>query len=172
MPSTDKETTRRPAPDASALPPARELLKVLRAFRRGDFGARLTGDYSGVAGEVASALNDVIELNEALTGELARISSVVGKEGRLGQRAAMPRAGGSWQRAIDSVNELVVDLVQPTTEVGRVIGAVAAGDLSQKMTLEIDGRPLKGQFLSTAKVVNGMVEQLGLFASEVTRVAR
>src|SRR5678815_1343681 len=91
---------------------------------------------------------------------VARISNVVGKDGRLGQRAHLPRAGGGWQRAIDSVNELVVDLVQPTTEVGRVIGAVAAGDLTQKMTLEIDGRPLRGQFLSTAKVVNGMVEQL------------
>jgi len=65
-----------------------------------------------------------------------------------------------------------VDLGQPTTEVGRVIGAVASGDLAQTMRLEIDGRPLRGEFLSTAKVVNGMVEQLNSFAGEVTRVAR
>ena len=64
------------------------------------------------------------------------------------------------------------DLVQPTTEVARVIGAVAKGDLSQSMALEIDGRPLTGEFLRTAKVVNTMVDQLGTFASEVTRVAR
>src|SRR4030095_16177187 len=97
---------------------------------------------------------------------------VVGKEGRLGQRAALPNARGAWQSCVESLHELIVDLVQPTTEVGRVIGAVASGDLTQKMALEIDGRALKGQFLSTAKVVNGMVEQLGSFAAEVTRVAR
>src|SRR5262249_5116485 len=84
----------------------------------------------------------------------------------------LPGAGGEWQECVDSVNELVADLVQPTTEVGRVIGAVASGDLSQKMATDIDGRPIRGQFLATAKVVNGMVEQLGLFASGVTRVAR
>ena len=62
--------------------------------------------------------------------------------------------------------------MQPTTEVARVIGAVANGDLSQTMALEIDGRPLTGEFLRTAKTVNTMVDQLGAFASEVTRVAR
>src|SRR6185503_4150561 len=79
---------------------------------------------------------------------------------------------GSWASSIESVNTLIGDLVQPTTEVGRVIGAVASGDLSQKMTLDIDGRPLRVEFMRTAKVVNGMVEQLSSFASEVTRVAR
>src|SRR5437762_698651 len=81
-------------------------------------------------------------------------------------------ATGSWSECIDSVNTLIADLVQPTTEVARVIGAVAKGDLSQTMALEIEGRPLTGEFLRTAETVNTMVDQLGAFASEVTRVAR
>src|SRR5437762_211498 len=81
-------------------------------------------------------------------------------------------ATGSWSECIDSVNTLIADLVQPTTEVARVIGAVAKGDLSQMMALEIEGRPLTGEFLRTAKIVNTMVDQLSTFASEVTRVAR
>ena len=71
-----------------------------------------------------------------------------------------------------AINELIDDMVQPTAEVARVIGAVAKGDLSQTMTVEIEGRPLKGEFLRIGKVVNTMVEQLAKFASEVTRVAR
>jgi hypothetical protein len=115
-----------------------------------------------VAGEIADAVNDVIELSEALANELARIRTVVGKEGRLGQRAQLPiSTGGAWHSCIESVNELVIDLVQPTTEVGRVIGAVASGDLSQKMTLGDRRAAAARQFLATAKVVNGMVEQLG-----------
>ncbi|HKE17191.1 MAG TPA: HAMP domain-containing protein, partial [Kofleriaceae bacterium] len=149
-----------------------ELLSVLRAFERGDFSVRLPSSHTGVAGEVAAALNGAIAHSELLCSALARISRSVGKEGRLHQRVQLPGAGGEWQECVDSVNELVADLVQPTTEVGRVIGAVASGDLSQKMATDIDGRPIRGQFLATAKVVNGMVEQLGLFASEVTRVAR
>ncbi|HWM88622.1 MAG TPA: HAMP domain-containing protein, partial [Kofleriaceae bacterium] len=151
---------------------AGELLAVLRAFQRGDFSVRLRSSHTGVAGEIAAALNGAILHSEALCTALARISKSVGKEGRLGQRARLPGSAGAWQECVESVNELVEDLVQPTTEVGRVIGAVASGDLSQKMATEIDGRPIRGQFLATAKVVNGMVEQLGLFASEVTRVAR
>ena len=83
--------------------------------------------------------------------------------------AAQPAAGKAKLR---SVNELIEDMVQPTAEVARVIGAVAKGDLSQSMTVEIDGRPLRGEFLRIGKVVNTMVEQLASFASEVTRVAR
>jgi hypothetical protein len=111
-------------------------------------------------------------MNERMAVELARMNAVVGKEGRLGQRAALGDAGGGWRECMESVNGLIDDLVQPTTEVGRVIGAVASGDLSQKMRLEIEERPLKGEFMRTAKVVNGMVQQLGSFAAEVTRVAR
>ena len=162
---------KKPTDVTDILSPA-ELLSTLRAFCKGDFSVRLSDGHTGVAGEIAAALNDVMDLSQTLSGEISRTASVVGKDGRLGQRARLPRAQGAWRECIESVNELIVDLVQPTTEVGRVIGSVAAGDLSQKMAASIDGRPLRGEFLSTATVVNGMVEQLGLFASEVTRVAR
>src|SRR5262249_32066902 len=74
--------------------------------------------------------------------------------------------------SIESVNSLISDLAHPTSETARVIGAVAQGDLSQTMAIEADDRPLQGEFLRTAKIVNRMVAQLGAFAAEVTRVAR
>ncbi|MCP3100933.1 HAMP domain-containing protein [Myxococcus sp. K15C18031901] len=151
---------------------SRQLLRVLTAVRKGDFSVRMPVDKVGNAGKVADSLNEIIELNERMTHEFERIGNVVGKEGRITQRAHVVSAVGSWADCVESVNTLVADLVQPTTEMGRVIGAVAKGDLSQTVALEVDGRPLKGEFLRTARLVNGMVEQLGAFASEVTRVAR
>ncbi|HLK22893.1 MAG TPA: HAMP domain-containing protein, partial [Bryobacteraceae bacterium] len=148
------------------------LLKTLIAFKRGDFSIRMPVDETGVEGKVADALNDILELNQKMMSELARISKSVGKEGKITQRAAIGSVTGSWADCVESVNSLIGDLVQPSTEVARVIGAVAKGDLSQTMALEVDGRPLRGEFLHTARVVNTMVQQLNSFASEVTRVAR
>src|SRR5205814_830116 len=122
--------------------------------------------------KVADAFNDVIELNQRMSQELDRLSRVVGKEGKISQRAALGPVHGSWQVMGASVNALISDLVHPVSETARVIGAVAKGDLSQTMAEEIEGRPLAGEFLRTAKTVNTMVDQLGSFASEVTRVAR
>jgi HAMP domain-containing protein/signal transduction histidine kinase/CheY-like chemotaxis protein len=148
------------------------LLKTLIAFKDGDFSVRLPVDQTGVAGKIADTLNDIFKLNERMASEFARISSAVGKEGKISQRANLGSAFGGWAECLDSVNGLIGDLVQPSTEVARVIGAVAKGDLSQTMALEVDGRSLKGEFLHTARVVNTMVAQLNSFASEVTRVAR
>jgi signal transduction histidine kinase/HAMP domain-containing protein len=148
------------------------LLKTLIALKKGNFAVRLPNDWTGVNGKIADTLNDVVEMNERLVKELERVSRVVGREGRITQRAAPPVADGSWVSMIESVNTLIDDLAQPTTEMARVIGAVANGDLSQTMALEVDGRPLKGEFLRVTKLVNAMVTQLGSFASEVTRVAR
>src|SRR5213596_935551 len=150
----------------------RQLLSALMAFKRGDFSARLPEDWTGVPGKIADTFNTVIEKNEHMTRELERIGRVVGKEGRITQRASIGEVTNSWADAIGSINNLIGDLVQPTSEMARVIGAVAKGDLSQTMATEIEGRPLKGEFLHTAKTVNAMVGQLGAFASEVTRVAR
>src|SRR5438309_11352172 len=151
---------------------AKRLLTALVAFKRGDFSARLPDDWTGVAGKIADTFNDVIATNHRMTRELERIGRVVGKEGRISQRASLGDVSASWADAIGSVNDLIGDLVQPTSEMARVIGAVAKGDLSQTMATEIEGRPVEGEFLRTAKVVNTMVDQLGAFASEVTRVAR
>jgi len=150
----------------------KQLLGALVALKRGDFSARLPTEWTGVAGKIADTLNDVIEQNERLAKELERVSRVVGREGKLSQRASLPSARGSWASLVESVNTLVEDMARPTAEMSRVIGAVANGDLSQNMTLEVEGRPLRGEFLRSVKLVNGMVDQLNSFASEVTRVAR
>ena len=148
------------------------LLSALTALRKGRTGVRLPAEWTGVAGKVADAFNEVVELNERMAGELSRLSRVVGKEGRLGQRLSLGDVEGMWRESVESVNELIDDLVHPTSETARVIGAVAQGDLSQTVSLELDGRPLQGEFLHTARTINTMVEQLSSFASEVTRVAR
>jgi HAMP domain-containing protein/CheY-like chemotaxis protein len=148
------------------------LLKTLVAFKKGDFSARLPGEWTGEAGKIADTLNEIIELSDKTAKELDRVSRVVGKEGKIAHRATVPAAAGSWLRIVDSTNLLIDDMARPTSEMARVIGAVANGDLSERMTLEVDGRPLKGEFLRTTKIVNSMVDQLSSFASEVTRVAR
>jgi methyl-accepting chemotaxis protein len=148
-----------------------QLLNALVAFKNGDFSVRLPADRTGVGGKIYDALNDIFQQNEQMTEEFERISNAVGKEGRITQRAASIAKGG-YAACVESVNSLITDLVQPSTEVARVIGAVAKGDLTQKMALEVEGRSLKGEFLHTARVVNTMVDQLNSFASEVTRVAK
>ncbi len=150
----------------------RQLLSALMAFKRGDFSARLPEDWTGVAGKIADTFNDVIRTNQRMTQELERIVRVVGREGRITQRASLSDVSESWGDAIGCINILIEDLLRPTSEMARVIGAVAKGNLSETMATEIEGQPLKGEFLRTARTVNAMVEQLGAFSSEVTRVAR
>ncbi len=150
----------------------RLLVQALRNLRKGNFTVRLPEDVSGADSEIATLFNEVVSLNQDMTLEFERLSRVVGKEGRITQRGHVKNATGSWETGLSAINELIEDMVQPTAEVARVIGAVAKGDLSQSMTVEIDGRPLRGEFLRIGKVVNTMVEQLASFASEVTRVAR
>uniref|UniRef100_UPI002FDF74B6 HAMP domain-containing protein n=1 Tax=Noviherbaspirillum sp. TaxID=1926288 RepID=UPI002FDF74B6 len=148
------------------------LLAALTALKKGDFSARMPSDWTGLAGKIADTLNDILETNQQMTLEITDVSRVVGREGRLTQRAAVLNVAGGWATIVRSVNTLIDDLVRPTTEMARVIGAVAKGDLSQTMALDVDGRPLKGQFLLAASTANTMVDQLSSFASEVTRVAR
>jgi HAMP domain-containing protein/signal transduction histidine kinase/DNA-binding response OmpR family regulator len=148
------------------------LLQVLTSLRKGDFSVRLPTGWTGIDGKIADTLNDIIDLMADNAKEMERVSRVVGKEGRLTQRAAVPAAGGAWRSRINAVNHLIEDLVRPTTEMARVIGAVAKGDLTQTVALEAESQPLKGEFLRTAKMVNAMVKQLDAFAAEVTRVAR
>src|SRR4249919_1127195 len=148
------------------------LLAALSGLLKGDASVRLPLHWSGVSGKVADAFNAVVQQNADMAEEFARLSRMVGKEGKLKKRASVPNARGFWADSVDSINSLIDDLVHPTSEVARVIGAVAQGDLSKSMALELDGRPLEGEFLRTAKTINKMVEQLGNFSAEVTRVAR
>ena len=147
-------------------------MKTLRAYKKGNFSVRMPAGSSRDCAEIARTLNSVIALSRARAAEFERISRVVGKEGKLGERASTRGGGGSWATGIRAVNSLIEDLVQPTNEVARVIGAVARGDLSQTMPTRIEGRPVTGAALQVARTVNTMVTQLSSFASEVTRVAR
>jgi len=151
---------------------AKLLLATLMALKKGDFTARMPSDWTGIPGKIADTLNEIIETKEKMVAAVTDVSRVVGREGRLTQRASVPGVVGDWATIISSVNTLIDDLVRPTTEMARVIGAVAKGDLSQTMALEVDGHPLKGQYLRAATTANTMVEQLSSFSSEVTRVAR
>jgi HAMP domain-containing protein/signal transduction histidine kinase/DNA-binding response OmpR family regulator len=164
----------KPVPEGTIVSPqeARTLLAALIALKQGDSSVRLPVEWTGMQGKLAETFNDVVDLNERMAEELQRLRQKVGKEGKLKQRAAMSDVRGFWRDQIHYVNALIDDLVHPTSETARVIGAVAQGDLSQTMALEVDDRPLEGEFLRTARTINKMVDQLGSFASEVTRVAR
>src|SRR6266511_3005136 len=148
-----------------------ELAAALERVGNGDFKARLQRR-TGLAGQVADRFNAVVELQALRNRELLRIRRVVGREGRLTERIDEEPFEGAWAEGVRAVNALIDDLGRPTTEIARVIVAVAEGDLSQQMALEIDGRPLRGEFLRIGRTVNTMVGQLSSFADEVTRVAR
>ena len=165
-------TAPEPAAEGSDQLNKTQLLEALLAFKKGDFSVRLPVDLPGVDGKIADAFNEVMELSDREADELQRLSRVVGKEGIISKRASIGHVQGSWADKVDAVNALISDLVHPISETSRVIGAVAKGDLSQMMALEVEGRDLAGEFLRTAKTVNTMVDQLSSFASEVTRVAR
>ncbi|KPA14825.1 sensor histidine kinase/response regulator [Candidatus Magnetomorum sp. HK-1] len=150
----------------------KEILKALRSFKRGDFSYRMPDDLTGEDGEIAQVFNDIITLNDNICKEFDSIGKSVGLEGKLKQRAAMFSSSGSWKTIIDTFNGVISNLTIPMNEVSRVIGAVARGDLTQMMDTEIEGIPIKGMFLKTAKEINSMVTVLTNFSSEVTRVAR
>src|SRR5579871_985945 len=150
----------------------RELLRALQAVRDGDFSVRLPSDQTGLAGKVADTFNDIVVSNQRMADELERAGKIVGREGRTRHRLALERRGGCWGAMEGSVNRLIDDLLWPTTEVTRAITAVAKGDLTQTMALEVDGRALEGEFLRSATVVNAMIQQMSVFTLEVTRVAR
>jgi HAMP domain-containing protein/CheY-like chemotaxis protein/signal transduction histidine kinase len=180
MPTQQSPSTRRATPQPPKTNGAshdagldlRELLRALQAVRDGDFSVRLPSDKTGLAGKVADTFNEIVLSNQQMARELERAGQAVGKEGKTRHRMAVNRRGGSWDAMESCVNTLIDDLLWPTTEVTRTITAVAKGDLSQTVPLEVDGRPLEGEFLRSATVVNAMIQQMSAFTSEVTRVAR
>ncbi|MGX1493051.1 HAMP domain-containing protein/signal transduction histidine kinase [Streptomyces tendae] len=152
------------------------LLAALVSMRDGNFRKRLTVSGDGVMSEIAAVFNEVADRNLHLTGELARVRRMVGREGKLTERLETGACEGSWAAAIDNSNALVDDLVRPVSEVGRVLSAVAEGDLSPRMELRTQtpdgtGHPLRGEFLKVGRTVNNLVDQLSTFTDEVTRVA-
>jgi HAMP domain-containing protein/CheY-like chemotaxis protein len=149
-----------------------DLLEALWEAGDGKLGIRLPTRKPGIVGELAKAFNNLAEKPEQTTKELLRVSAAVGRDGKLAERARTNGFEGSWATQLSAVNALIENLVRPTREVGRVLDAVAEGDLSQKMDVEIDGQPVKGEFARIGRTVNSMVDQLSAFAAEVTRVAR
>ncbi len=148
------------------------ILASLQTMRDGDFSVRLPGTWTGVEGKIADTFNEIAAANQQMAQELKRVGQVVGKEGRTRERTRFNQSRGAWDEMEVSVNMLVEDLLRPTTEVTRAIAAVAQGNLTQTVRLDVDGRPLEGEFLRSANIVNTMIQQLGVFTAEVTRVAR
>jgi HAMP domain-containing protein/CheY-like chemotaxis protein/signal transduction histidine kinase len=149
-----------------------DLLNALQAMRVGDFSVRMSGSQVGLLGKIADTFNEIVASNERMAQQLERVGHVVGREGKTRQRVKFGLSSGAWSEMETSVNTLIDDLLWPTTEVTRAIAAVAQGDLLQTVRLDVDGRPLEGEFLRSATIVNTMIKQLSVFTSEVTRVAR
>jgi HAMP domain-containing protein/CheY-like chemotaxis protein/signal transduction histidine kinase len=148
------------------------VLSSLQTMRDGDFSVRLPGTWTGLPGKLADTFNEIVGSNQQIAHELKRVGQVVGKEGKTRERTQFHQPKGAWGEMEVSINTLVDDLLQPTTEVTRAIAAVAQGNLTQTVRLDVDGRPLEGEFLRSATIVNTMIQQLGIFTAEVTRVAR
>ena len=163
---------RRAAPPGALDVSRIELLEALVGLRMGDVSVRLPHDWTGIDGKIADAVNDIAATHGRLAAAVDRVSSAVGNEGKLGERLVFDQTAGSWGRKVDAINSMIDKLVQPVREVGRVIGAVAQGVLSENVQLEFEGRPLRGEFLKNANTINTMLDQLNNFSSEVTRVAR
>ncbi|MFG2645483.1 HAMP domain-containing protein [Streptomyces sp. NPDC048370] len=157
--------------DAAAMD---RLLSALVSMRDGNFRKRLTVSGDGVMAEISAVFNEVADRQMQLTGELSRVRRTVGREGKLSERLEAGPSEGAWLAAIEAANALVDDMTRPVSEVGRVLSAVAEGDLGQRMDLRSEGpegRPLRGEFLKVARTVNNLVDQLSAFTDEVTRVA-
>src|SRR6202000_3147669 len=148
------------------------ILASLQTMRDGDLSVRLPGSWTGIGGKIADTFNDIVSTNQQISQELKRAGQVVGKEGRTRERIRFHSTKGAWGEMEVSVNTLIEDLLRPTTEVTRAIAGVAQGNLTQTVRLDVDGRPLEGEFLRSATIVNTMIQQLSIFTSEVTRVAR
>src|SRR5262249_48932495 len=144
------------APSATPLHDPRELLRVLQAVRDGDFTVRLPADWDGLDGKVADAFNEIVAMNQQMASELQRGGNVVGKQGKTRQRVRFGRSVGAWGGMELSLNTLIDDMAWPMVQVTQAIAAVAQGDLLESVPLEVDGRPLEGEFLRSATIVNTM----------------
>src|SRR5688500_5245117 len=184
--SVKKPLTRKPAaaPAVVAPPPAakptaglpddplRALLAAMQSVRDGDFSVRLPGDWEGLSGKLADNFNEIVFANRRLAEELRRVGQTVGKAGQTRERVQPAARRGEWMAMEVSVNSLIDDLLRPTEKMTEAMAAVATGDLTRTIALDGDGRPLQGEFLRSAAIVNKMIDQMSEFSSEVTRVAR
>ena len=171
------KTKRSNGEHAVAKPPSaslehRQILAALRAFRRGDFAARMREDLTGIDGQIAETFNEIVDMVKTIRDEASDVSVSVGKQGQAAKRMRRFNLSGGWADYIQSVNEVINDLTGHANEIARVVAAVARGDLEESMEIEGSSGPRRGEFLRHARVVNGMVARLSQFGSEVTRVAQ
>ena len=143
------------------------ILAGLQTMRDGDFSVRLPGDWTGLAGKVADTFNEIVSANQQIAQEMKRVGKAVGKEGRTREHARFSPSRGAWSEMEVSVNTLVEDLLRPTTEVTRAIGAVAQGNLTQEVRLDVDGRPLEGEFLRSATIVKPVFSSASRYCAGV-----
>src|SRR5512143_4370904 len=173
--ATRKKRSGRPNEDSSdpgSPIELQNLLQALRAMRAGDFSVRMTGEEEGILGKIADTFNDIVNANQSMAQQIERVGQLVGREGKTRHRVKFGLSSGAWGEMESSVNTLIDDLIWPTKEVTNAVAADAQGDLLKTVRLEVDDRPRKGEFVEAASIVNTMIKQLGVFTSEVTRVAR
>jgi len=129
------------------------VLATLQSMRDGDFSVRLPGNWTGMSGKIADTFNEIAATNQQMSQELKRVGQAVGKEGRTRERIRLQQSRGAWGEMGVSVNTLTDDLLRPTVEVTRAIAAVAQGNLAETVRLDVDGRPLEGEFYAPQKLL-------------------
>ena len=145
----------------------RNIAEVATAIASGDLSKKITVDVSGEMLQLKQTLNTMVDQLNAFAGEVTRVAREVGTDGRLGGQAQVPGVAGTWKDLTDNVNLLAANLTTQVRNIAEVTTAVARGDLSRKITVDV-----KGEVLELKNTINTMVDQLNAFAAEVTRMAR
>jgi HAMP domain-containing protein/CheY-like chemotaxis protein/signal transduction histidine kinase len=145
----------------------RNIAEVTTAVARGDLSRKITVDVKGEILELKNTINTMVDQLNAFAGEVTRVAREVGTEGKLGGQAEVPGVGGTWKDLTDNVNFMASNLTGQVRNIAEVAAAIASGDLSRKITVDV-----RGEILQLKETLNTMVEQLRSFAAEVTRVAR
>jgi HAMP domain-containing protein/CheY-like chemotaxis protein/signal transduction histidine kinase len=145
----------------------RNIAEVATAIASGDLSKKITVDVRGEILQLKETLNTMVDQLRSFAGEVTRVAREVGTEGRLGGQANVPGVAGTWKDLTDNVNLLAANLTTQVRNIAEVTTAVARGDLSRKITVDV-----KGEILELKNTINTMVDQLNSFASEVTRVSR
>src|SRR5437870_3940395 len=145
----------------------RNIAEVASAIAGGDLSKKITVDVRGELLLLKETLNTMVEQLRSFAAEVTRVAREVGTEGRLGGQAQVPGVGGTWKDLTDSVNFMAGNLTAQVRNIAQVTTAVARGDLSRKITVDV-----RGEILELKDTINTMVDQLNAFASEVTRVPR
>ena len=145
----------------------RNIAEVATAVASGDLSRKITVDVRGEILQLKEAINTMVDQLRSFASEVTRVAREVGTEGKLGGQAVVPGVAGTWKDLTDSVNAMAGNLTAQVRNIAEVTTAVARGDLSRKITVDV-----KGEILELKNTINTMVDQLNAFAGEVTRVAR